>query len=213
MNYSELAFSDAARVLQQQFGSRQIYEQAEKQNVVDGLSENEIAFIAAQDHFYMASIGPNGFPYIQHRGGPPGFLKVLDNRTVAFVDFAGNKQYITVGNLATNPNVSLIMISYPYRARLKLYAKARVAAIADEPALFAQIDPAGYKHRPERMLVLDIQAYDWNCPQHITPRYTGPEIERAFATQNEQITALITENEMLKAELQKLKQSKPDLNR
>jgi predicted pyridoxine 5'-phosphate oxidase superfamily flavin-nucleotide-binding protein len=111
-------------VLQQQFGSRQVYKQAEKQNVIDGLTDNEIVFIAAQDHFYMASIGENGFPYIQHRGGPQGFLKVLDNHTVAFVDYAGNKQYKSVGNLENNLNASLIMVSYPYRARLKLYAKS-----------------------------------------------------------------------------------------
>lgn len=205
MNYSQLAFSDAARVLQEQFGSRHVYEQAEKQNMVDGLTDNEVRFIANQDHLYMASIGENGFPYIQHRGGPRGFVKVLDDQTLAFVDFSGNKQYISAGNLSTNPNVSIIMVSYPHRARLKLYAVARTVQLSEEPELFTRIDPSGYKHRPERMIVLNIQAYDWNCPQHITPRYTSEEIEQAFASQRGHIADLEAENKRLKGELTNLK--------
>jgi predicted pyridoxine 5'-phosphate oxidase superfamily flavin-nucleotide-binding protein len=205
MNYGLLAFSDAAKTLQQEIGSRRTYEQMEKYQVVDDLTDNEVRFIENQDHFYMASYGENGYPYIQHRGGPAGFVKVLDKRTVGFVDFSGNKQYISAGNIKTNANVSLIMISYPHRARLKLYAKARIVELDDEPELFAQLDPADYKHRPERMIVLDIQAYDWNCPQHITQRYTTEEIERAFAPQRERMAELEAENKALKAELQKLK--------
>jgi predicted pyridoxine 5'-phosphate oxidase superfamily flavin-nucleotide-binding protein len=205
MNYGLLAFSDAAKTLQQEIGSRRTYEQMEKYQVVDDLTDNEVRFIENQDHFYMASYGENGYPYIQHRGGPAGFVKVLDKRTVGFVDFSGNKQYISAGNIKTNANVSLIMISDPHRARLKLYAKARIVELDDEPELFAQLDPADYKHRPERMIVLDIQAYDWNCPQHITQRYTTEEIERAFAPQRERMAELEAENKALKAELQKLK--------
>jgi predicted pyridoxine 5'-phosphate oxidase superfamily flavin-nucleotide-binding protein len=193
------------KTLQQEIGSRRTYEQMEKYQVVDDLTDNEVRFIENQDHFYMASYGENGYPYIQHRGGPAGFVKVLDKRTVGFVDFSGNKQYISAGNIKTNANVSLIMISYPHRARLKLYAKARIVELDDEPELFAQLDPADYKHRPERMIVLDIQAYDWNCPQHITQRYTTEEIERAFAPQRERMAELEAENKALKAELQKLK--------
>ncbi|MES2809724.1 MAG: pyridoxamine 5'-phosphate oxidase family protein [Bacteroidota bacterium] len=177
----------------------------EKYNVKDGLTDNEVGFIENQDHFYMASYGESGYPYIQHRGGPKGFIHVLDRHTVAFVDFSGNKQYISAGNIQTNPNVSLIMISYPHKARLKLYAKARVVQIADEPGLFDELDPTGYKHKPERMMVLDIQAYDWNCPQHITPRYTTEEIEQAFAPQKQRLGDLEAENKALKAELEILK--------
>ncbi len=202
MNYATLAFSDAAKLLQQEAGSRTTYERKEKNNVVEGLSENEIGFIKAQDHFFMASLGENGYPYIQHRGGPKGFIYVLDNKTIAFVDFAGNKQYLSVGNLATNPNVALIMVSYPHQARLKLYAKAKIVQLKEAPELFAAIDPTDYKHRPERMMVLDVQAFDWNCPQHITPRYTGEEIERAFAPQRKYIADLEAENKRLKALLQ-----------
>ncbi|OOQ56777.1 pyridoxamine 5'-phosphate oxidase family protein [Mucilaginibacter pedocola] len=205
MNYANLAFSDAAKALQSQHGSRRVYEQAEKKNVVDGFTQNEELFIAHQDHFYMATFGDNGYPYIQHRGGPQGFVKVLDNHTLAFVDFAGNKQYISAGNIETNANVSLIMISYPHRARLKLYAKARIVELSDDPGLFDQIDPEDYKHRPERMMVLDIQAYDWNCPQHITPRYTTDEIEQAFAPQRRRVAELEAENQRLKTELENLK--------
>ena len=180
MNYSELGFSEAAKLLQEKYGSRTAYEQMEKRNIVDGLTDNEISFIGNQDHFYLASLGENGFPYIQHRGGPNGFVKVLDNKTIAFVDFSGNKQYISAGNIATEPKVALIMVSYPHKARLKLYAKARIVELADEPELFSRIDVTGYNHKPERMIVLEIAAYDWNCPQHITPRYTAEEIEMAL---------------------------------
>jgi len=201
MNYAGLAFTDAVKALQETKGSRRSYERAEKNQMVEGLDANEIAFIADQDHFFMASFGENGYPYIQHRGGPKGFLKVIDPKTLAFVDFTGNKQYITVGNAQTNPNVAIIMVSYPQRARLKIYAKIRVVEIADDPALFEQIDPTDYPHRPERMMVLDVQAFDWNCPQHITPRYTVEDIETAFAPQKEYIAQL--EAEIL--ELKKLK--------
>ncbi len=205
MNYAKLAFSDVSKHLQEAFGSRHNYEQVEKYQVTDGLTDNETGFIRRQDHFYMATIGENGFPYIQHRGGPKGFVYLPDNKTLAFVDFAGNKQYISVGNIATNPNVALIMISYPHKARLKLYAKARIVQLEEDPELFDLIDPAGYKHRPERMMVLDIQAYDWNCPQHIIPRYTTEEIELALQSQQQYLTELEAENKQLKAELEKIR--------
>ena len=205
MNYSELGFSEAAKLLQEKYGSRTAYEQMEKRNVVDGLTENEISFIANQDHFYMASLGENGFPYVQHRGGPNGFVKVLDNKTIAFVDYSGNKQYISAGNIQTEPKVALIMVSYPHKARLKLYAKARIVELADQPELFARIDVTGYKHKPERMFVLEIAAYDWNCPQHITPRYTAEEVESAFASQRRSIAEVEEDNKRMKAELQNLR--------
>jgi predicted pyridoxine 5'-phosphate oxidase superfamily flavin-nucleotide-binding protein len=185
MNYAKLAFTDAIKTLQEGAGSRRAYASKEKNNVVDGLTENEISFIQDRDSFYMASYGENGYPYIQHRGGPKGFVKVIDDKTIGFVDFSGNKQYISVGNIATQPHVSVIMVSYPHQARLKLYADARVVSLAEDPALFEQLDPAEYSHKPERMIVLDIKAYDWNCPQHIIPRYTVEEIKEAFAPREE----------------------------
>lgn len=207
MNYGQLAFSDAAKALQEEFGSRDIYERAEKHNVVTGLTHNEIVFIGNQDHFYMASIGENGYPYIQHRGGPKGFIKPLDDQTLAFVDFSGNKQYVSAGNIETNPNVALIMISYPHRARLKIYAKAQIVKLAEDRELFARIDPPDYKHRAERIFKLVVQAYDWNCPQHITPRYTIEEIERAFIPQQQELADLQAENSKLRSEIESLKKN------
>jgi predicted pyridoxine 5'-phosphate oxidase superfamily flavin-nucleotide-binding protein len=201
MNYAKFAFTNAIKALQEGQGSRKAYEKAEKNNVVDGLSDNEIAFIRDRDSFYMATYGENGYPYIQHRGGPKGFVKVIDNHTIGFVDFSGNKQYISVGNLATQSHTALILLSYPHRARLKLYADARVVDIRDNPALFNDLDPADYPHKPERMIVLDIKAYDWNCPQHITPRYTIEEIQEAFAPQKEYIQRLEEEVKELKERL------------
>ncbi|WP_159470387.1 pyridoxamine 5'-phosphate oxidase family protein [Dyadobacter sp. 3J3] len=205
MNYAQLAFSDATKALQEEFGSRKTYEKVEKFNVVYGLTGNETSFIEDQDHFYMASIGENGYPYIQHRGGPKNFIKILDNKTLAFVDFIGNKQYISVGNIETNPNVALIMISYPHKARLKIFAKAQIVSISENPELFEKIDPADYKHRPERMLVLNIQAYDWNCPQHIIPRYTTEEIDLAYEPNRQYVHELEEENKKLKKEIEALK--------
>jgi len=184
MNYAKLAFTDAVKELQEMNGSRQGYARMEDRSSVDGLSEAEIEYIADKDSFYMASIGANEYPYIQHRGGPKGFIKVLDERTLGIVDFSGNKQYITVGNVATNNKVALFIMDYPRKARLKLYAKIRIVELSENKALFDLIDPADYKHKAERMMLFDIQAFDWNCPQHITPRYTLADIELAFEKRN-----------------------------
>jgi uncharacterized protein len=198
-NFHQIAFTDAVKALQTEHGSRTSYERMEKFNVVDGLSDNEMDFIAHRDSFYLASIGANQFPYIQHRGGPKGFLKVLDKYRLGFIDFSGNKQYITVGNLATNNNVALIMVDYPSQSRLKIYAKAEIVGLQDHPELLALLNLGDYKFRPERMLVFHIEAYDWNCPQHITPRYTAEEIKIALQPQQDYIAKLEEENKRLTA--------------
>jgi predicted pyridoxine 5'-phosphate oxidase superfamily flavin-nucleotide-binding protein len=131
-DFAEIAFTDAVKKLQEQHGSRKSYERMEKFNVIDGLTTSEISFIADRDSFYLATIGVKEFPYIQHRGGPKGFLKVLDSKRIGFIDFTGNKQYVSVGNIATNNNVSLIMIDYPTRTRLKIFAKAEVVELQKE---------------------------------------------------------------------------------
>jgi uncharacterized protein len=184
MNYAQVAFSDTAKKLQSFFGSRRAYSQKERFDVKEGFSENEIRFIADQDHFFLASVGENGFPYIQHRGGSKGFLKVLDNKTLGLIDFAGNKQYISVGNILTNPKVSLILISYSHQARLKIYAEVKTVEIAENQELFNKLQITDYKHKPERMMVFDIVAFDWNCPQQITPRFTEEEIREIFTTKD-----------------------------
>ncbi len=198
-NFAEIAFTDSVKLLQTINGSRKNYDRVEKLNVIDGLSINEITFINDRDSFYMATIGAKGFPYIQHRGGPKGFLKVLDSKKIGFIDFAGNKQYISVGNLDTNNNVALIMVDYPTRSRLKIFAKAEIVELKDNPELLESLDLQNYKFRPERMMIFHIEAYDWNCPQHITPRYTVEEIESAMAPQRDYIAKLEAEIKTLKS--------------
>ena len=181
MNYAKLAFTEAIKKLQSEKGSRSNYERMERYTSTEGLTPNEISLIEGQNHFYMASFGENGFPYIQHRGGPKGFLKALDAQTLAFLDFKGNMQYISVGNVQTNNKVSLILVDYPRKARLKIYAEAEVLPLSENQALVEKLKLEGYKYRPERILVFHIKAFDWNCPQHITPRYTVEEVEQVLA--------------------------------
>jgi predicted pyridoxine 5'-phosphate oxidase superfamily flavin-nucleotide-binding protein len=200
-NFAAIAFTDAVKALQIKYGSRSSYERMEKFNVVDGLSNNEIDFIENRDSFYMASIGENNFPYIQHRGGPKGFLKVLDKNRIGFIDFSGNKQYITVGNMETNNNVALFLMDYPAKARLKIFAKTEILDLKDNLDLYALLNLKEYKFRAERMMVFNIEAFDWNCPQHITPRFTTEEIQVALQPQLEYIDKLEEENRKLTAKL------------
>ncbi|WP_342089228.1 pyridoxamine 5'-phosphate oxidase family protein [Dyadobacter sp. OTU695] len=203
MNYSQLAFTDEIKAIQERMGSRNAYERHEKQSYVEGLTEVEESFIGQMDSIFMASYGENGFPYIQHRGGPKGFLKVIDNRTIGFVDFSGNRQYISVGNLAHNPKVSLILLSYPLRARLKIYAEAEVVEINSNTGLFEQLKPDNYRFKPERMILLHIKAYDWNCPQHINPKYNVEEIEQLFM-KDQYVEQLEKEIEVLRSRISQL---------
>lgn len=189
-NYASVAFTDVVKALQEQNGSRKAYARLEKQTNVDGLTEREIHFIQRMDSVYMASIGTNGFPYVQHRGGPEGFLRVIDSQTIGFADFQGNKQYISVGNIQSNPQVSLLLMDYARQARLKIYARAEIVSITDQEALLAQLDPVDYPHKTERIILLHIEAYDWNCPQHIVPRYTQEEIKAAIAPMQAHIARL-----------------------
>jgi uncharacterized protein len=203
-NFAEIAFSEASKKLQEEHGSRKGYERMEKYHVLDGLSENEIRFIEDRDSLYLASIGTNEFPYIQHRGGPKGFLKIIDRNTIGFIDFSGNKQYISVGNFATNNKVALIMMDYPARARLKLLAKAEVVDLKENTELLEKLDIGEYKYAPERMMLFHIEAFDWNCPQHISPRFTVDEIKVAMQPQLVRIDELEKENLSLKRKLNKV---------
>lgn len=200
-NFAAIAFTDAVKAMQEKLGSRSSYARMEKDIYVDGLTGNEIDFIRQRDSFYMASIGENNFPYIQHRGGPTGFLKVLDAKRIGFIDFRGNMQYISTGNIAANNNVALIMVDYPARARLKILAKAEMVELTDDPVLFDLLELHDYKFKPERMMVFNIEAYDWNCPQHIIPRYTVEDIEQVFAGQRDHIEKLEAEVKELKLKL------------
>ena len=203
MNYAKLAFTSSIKKLQEQFGSRHNYERMEHFVSSDGLTPREAQLIAERDSFYVASIGENEFPYIQHRGGPKGFLKVLDDKTLGFLDFSGNMQYITVGNIQTNNRVSLILVDYPRKSRLKIYAEAEVKSLDEAPELVEKLELDGYKHRPERIILYHIKAFDWNCPQHITPRYTEEEITAVLEPEKAYLAQLETENDELRAKLKK----------
>jgi uncharacterized protein len=177
--FAKIAFTDSVREVQEHYGTRAANQRLENLDRLDELTANEAAFIAERDGFYLATVGENGQPYVQFRGGPKGFLKVLDERTLAYPDFRGNLQYISVGNLSKNNKAALILMDYPNRARLKILAEIEVIDTAADPGLIEKLRPPNYKAKVERAMVLHVKAYDWNCPQHITPRYTLKEIERA----------------------------------
>jgi len=175
-NFTKFAFTKSVKQAQEQYGSRKSYARMETAGDQYALTEREIPFIQDRDSFYMATVGENGWPYMQFRGGPKGFLKVLDNTTLGYPDFRGNMQYISVGNISSNHKASLFLIDYPSQQRLKIWAEAKVLAAAQEPKLLKTLALPGYEAHIERLNIFKIQAYDWNCRQHITPRYTREEI-------------------------------------
>jgi len=190
--FSKLAFTPAVKAVQERMGSRRIYARLEQtDHTPDALGEDEGAFLAERDSFYMASVGATGWPYIQHRGGPKGFVHVLDEHTLAFADFRGNRQYITVGNAGGDDRVALIFVDYPARARLKVLARARIVSRDEDPALFARVVGEA---AAERVFVLHVEGIDWNCPQHITPRYTEDEVRELVQPLLEELDALKREN-------------------
>jgi predicted pyridoxine 5'-phosphate oxidase superfamily flavin-nucleotide-binding protein len=161
--FAKIAFTPSVKAVQRRMGSRNAYARLERDtSEPDALGEDEIAFIRARDSFYMASVSETGWPYIQHRGGPKGFVRVIDARTIAFADLRGNRQYVSVGNVEHDDRVALIFVDYPNRARLKLLARAKIVDASEANA--------------ERVFVLTIEGVDWNCSQHITPRYTIDEM-------------------------------------
>lgn len=206
MNYPELAFTSTIKDLQEQYGSRSGYERMERYVSTEGLTLREIQLIAERDSFYVASFGENDYPYIQHRGGPKGFLKVIDGQTLGFLDFSGNKQYITVGNVKTNNKVSLILVDYPRRSRLKIYAEAEIKTMEEDPDLVKKLELSNYKYKPERIILYHIEAFDWNCPQHITPRYAEEDIQNVIDSERNYIVELEKENKELKEQLSVLEE-------
>jgi predicted pyridoxine 5'-phosphate oxidase superfamily flavin-nucleotide-binding protein len=189
---SDVAFTESVKGVQERLGSRAAYARLER----DGGFETEIddalaAFVAEQRSFFLASASAAGQPYVQHRGGPPGFLHVLDPRTLAFADFAGNRQYVTLGNVAENPKVLLFLVDYAERRRVKIWGEAEV--VEDDRELVARLAPAGYKARPERAIVIHLTAWDANCPQHIPQRLEAADVESALATRDARIAELEAE--------------------
>lgn len=189
--FAQTLFSPAAKALQSRNGSRAAYDRVASTGPShDALSANEQAFIAERDSFYMATVSPDGWPYIQHRGGPAGFLKILDPKTLAFADYSGNKQYISAGNLAENDRVALFLMDYPNQTRLKLLGRARIIEPGTDPALDQAVADLGEKSEIERIFHIDLVAFDWNCPQHITPRYTIEEIRDILPSIRQAVQAI-----------------------
>ena len=175
--YTEVTFTPSVRKAQEHYGSREVAAKVEAWDVTDDrLSEREASFIAERDSFYMASVNQDGWPYVQYRGGPKGFLKVLDETTLAYADFRGNRQYISTGNLRADDRTALFFMDYPRRQRLKLMARAEIVDAADRPDLVEEVADPSYRARVERVVVFHVVAFDWNCPQHITPRFTIEEL-------------------------------------
>ncbi len=201
--FAQIAFTPAVRVVQQRQGSAAAYARflAPETDPANLLGPEEAAFIAARDGFYQATVSETGWPYVQFRGGPPGFLKVLDERTIAYADFRGNRQYVSTGNLTGDDRISLILMDYPNRRRLKLQGRARLVAAAEDPDLVAELQDASYRARPERAVVITIEGLDWNCPQHIPVRLTREEMEPHLAPLNDELARLRAENAALKAAL------------
>ena len=164
----------------------------------DRFTKAEAQFIAARDSFTMATVSESGWPYVQHRGGPVGFLRVIDDRTLAFADFRGNRQYISVGNLAADDRAALILMDYPNRRRLKIFARIEPKVLADDPELAAKLALPGYRGLAERALLVRLEAFDWNCPQHITPRFSEAELAEALAPIRLRIERLERENKALR---------------
>ncbi len=175
-NFTQFAFTPSVKEAQEHYGSRANYERMERDPDRFLLTDKEKEYIPTVDFFFMATVGENGWPYVQYRGGPTGFLKILDDRTLGLADFRGNRQFISVGNINSGGKVALILLDFARRVRLKLWATATVKDAGEDHDLAENLSDPGYKAKVERLITFTIQAYDWNCPQHIKPRFTEEEI-------------------------------------
>ena len=178
--FLDIAITPSVRTVQASMGVDDRWKDFKGDRAFDRFTDNEAALIATRDSFYMATVSETGWPYVQHRGGPRGFLKVIDEITLAFADYGGNRQYISAGNLAANDKACLFLMDYPHRARLKIYARVETLALEDDSALTKAVSVTGYRARLERIFKLRLEAFDWNCSQHITPRYTEQELHEAM---------------------------------
>lgn len=190
--FADIAFTDAVKAVQEQYRSRSQNERPQQTSGPhDALGDAEAAFIAARDSFYMATVGETGWPYVQHRGGPPGFLRVLASRRLAFADFRGNTQLVSAGNAVRNDRVALILVDYPHRQRLKLLGRIR---FEDEgrvaPQILKAVQLPAYRGRIERVALIEVEAFDWNCAQHITPRFSEAEVRSAVQPLHDRIAEL-----------------------
>ena len=196
---SDVAFTPAVKAIQARKGSRQAYAHVEENGGWRTEIDDKLAgLLANTNSFYMATATADGQPYIQHRGGPAGFLRVLDDRTIGFADFAGNRQYLTEGNLSENNRAHIFIMDYAHRRRVKIWGEAKV--IDDDPALLDALMPKGYKARPEQVIVFKIAAWDTNCPQHIPQKFDAADVAQALAVRDARIAELEAELARVKKE-------------
>ena len=198
-NFGSLVFTPLVKALQEKYGSRRQYARMEAEGAsADKLGPDEVAFISDRDSLYIATLGATGWPYVQHRGGPRGFLKVIDDHTIAFADFRGNKQFVSTGNVATDNRVALIMVDYPRQTRLKILGRAEIFDGEAARDWIERLKERGYEAVIERVYLIRIEAFDWNCPQHITPRFTAEQIQEALAPFERRLQDLERENKELR---------------
>ncbi|WP_338548161.1 pyridoxamine 5'-phosphate oxidase family protein [Roseovarius phycicola] len=198
--FAELAFTDTVKKMQQEQGSARMYERVLEPDAPQDnrLGPRETEFIAMRDGFYQATVSETGWPYVQFRGGPRGFLKVLDDQTLAYADFRGNRQYISTGNLSGDDRIAMILVDYPNSARVKILGRAN---LSDDPNLIAKLHNESYKARPERAVVIKVEGFDWNCPQHLPVRLTMEELQPILAPFQQELAALREENARLKTQI------------
>jgi len=195
---SDVAFTPAVKAIQARKGSRDAYAHVEqKGGWRTEVDENLAAFLGETNSIYFATASADGQPYIQHRGGPKGFIRILDNNTIAFADYSGNRQYIMQGNLTENPKAHIFVMDYAHRRRVKIWGEARV--VDDDPALLKSLTPAGYKARPEQVIIFKISAWDTNCPQHIPQKFDAADVAAALAARDARIAELEAEVAKLKS--------------
>jgi predicted pyridoxine 5'-phosphate oxidase superfamily flavin-nucleotide-binding protein len=199
--FLDIASTPGVRAAQEANGSSEYWANFHGDRAFDRFSPAETAFITERDSLYMATVSESGWPYVQHRGGPPGFIRILDEKTLAIPDFRGNRQYISTGNLATNDRAALFLMDYPHRRRLKIYAHIEAKDLSADPEFAAKLTLPDSKAKVERGLLIHLAAFDWNCPQHIIPRFSEAELEPALARFRARLEALEAENEALRAEL------------
>jgi uncharacterized protein len=189
---SDVAFTPAVKAIQARKGSRETYARVEKNGGWRTEIDDDLAaFLAEQDSMFLATASADGQPYIQHRGGPKGFIRILDKQTLAFADFAGNRQYITQGNLSENPRAYIFVMDYAHRRRVKIWGEARV--VDDDPAMMKSLMPQGYKARPEQVILFKVSAWDTNCPQHIPQKFDASDVAAALASRDARIAELEAE--------------------
>ena len=196
---SDVAFTPAVKAIQERKGSREAYGRVEERGGWrTEIDENLTAFLSEANSFYLATASADRQPYIQHRGGPKGFIKILDKNTLAFADYSGNQQYITQGNLSENPKAYIFVMDYAHRRRVKLWGEARI--VEDDPALLKSLMPRGYRARPEQVIVFRLAAWDTNCPQHIPQKFDAADVAAALASRDARIAELEAELAALKGE-------------